>query len=140
MAYVVPGDVLRLDNKRKATCFYLGILEMGQYLRFEEAWVPVGILLATEAKQLQGGFPAAARALLRSLLVGTDGIGTSGVSISVDGNSHIVYFRFCRLIGDEVATKTFFDSKGFVGLKCCMGCMNVVKLTRADGATRALDV
>ena len=36
---VVPGDVLRLDNKRKATCFYLGILEMRQYLGFEEAWV-----------------------------------------------------------------------------------------------------
>ena len=89
---VVPGDVLRLDNKRKATCFYLGILEMQRYLRFEEAWVPVGILRANEAKTLQGGFPAAARALLRSLLVGTDGIGTAGVSISLDGTLTLYMF------------------------------------------------
>ena len=27
---VVPGDVLRLDNKRKATCFYIGIFERGR--------------------------------------------------------------------------------------------------------------
>eukprot|EP00974_Lingulodinium_polyedra_P049703 4779679-Lingulodinium_polyedra.AAC.1 len=61
--------------------------------------------------------PAAAKTLLRSLLVGTDGINAAGVSIPLDGNSHIVYVRFCRLIGDEVATKTLLDSKRFAGIK-----------------------
>ncbi|CAK0856756.1 unnamed protein product [Prorocentrum cordatum] len=135
---VVPGDVLRLNNKRKTTCWYIGILEMGRYLRCEEAWLPVGVLRATIAKDLQGGFPAAAKALLRSLLLGSDSVAVAGVSVPCGGQSRIMYFKFQRLIGDEVATKAFFDTKGFGGIRCCsISCKNVVKLNK-DGVTDSL--
>ena len=135
---VVPGDALRLNNKRKTTCWYIGILEMGRYLRCEEAWLPVAVLRSTVAKDLQGGFPAAARALLRSLLLGTDSVITAGVSVSCGGHARIMFFRFQRLIGDEVATKAFFDTKGFGGIRCCsISCKNVVKLNK-EGVTDSL--
>ncbi|CAK0835918.1 unnamed protein product [Prorocentrum cordatum] len=104
----------------------------------DAAWLPVGVLRATIAKDLQGGFPAAAKALLRSLLLGSDSVAVAGASVPRGGQSRIMYFKFQRLIGDEVATKAFFDAKGFGGIRCCsISCKNVVKLNK-DGVTDSL--
>ena len=137
---VVPGNQLRLDNKRKATAWYIGIVEMGLALRSESAWLPLAVLRASESKCLRGGFAAAARAMLRSLLLGCESVATCGVPIATDGQPRVFYFRLCRIIGDEVATKAVFDSKGFSGIKCCsMGCKNVVRLRRVDGVATSLE-
>ena len=50
------------------------------------------------------------------------------------------FFRLKRVIGDEVATKCFFDTKGFSGIKCCaIACKNVVNIRREqDGGSSSL--
>ena len=45
---ITPGNVLKLQNRRKAACWYLGIVEMMGFLSREEAWLTLGVIRASE--------------------------------------------------------------------------------------------
>ena len=130
---ITPGNVLKLQNRRKAACWYLGIVEMMGFLRREEAWLTFGVIRASEVKQLHGGYSSVARALLRSLFLGNDGVSTAGVAMHLLGSPRVLYFKFDKLLADEAMTKTVWDVTGHGGLKCCtLQCKNMVHLRRED--------
>ena len=71
---ITPGNVLKLQNRRKAACWYLGIVEMMDFLRREEGWLTIGVIRASDVHKLHGGYSSMARALLPSLFLGSDGV------------------------------------------------------------------
>eukprot|EP00959_Pyramimonas_sp_CCMP1952_P124676 2607065-Pyramimonas_sp.AAC.1 len=110
---VVPGDILRVNQKRRTTCWSVGKWDTGHYRRCEEAWLLVGVVRATVAKGLRGCGPGAARAHLRSLLLGTGSVFTAGASVSCGSQSRIVNFKYPWLISDKVASQVFSHRNGF---------------------------
>jgi len=132
---VTPGNIVRPDNNRKATCFYMSFMELGDYLRFEEAWLPVAILRTTVSHSVQGGLPCAIRLLLRDMLLGPDSIALAGVVVV--GN--LLFARMYRLLGDEAALKLVVDYKGWNGIRCCLTCKNMCALGGRGGSVAAHD-
>ena len=71
---ITPGNVLKLQNRRKAACWYLGVVEMMGFLRREEGWLTIGVIRASVVHKLHGGYSSMARALRPSLFLGSDGV------------------------------------------------------------------
>ena len=130
---ITPGNVLKLNNRRKAACWYLGIVEMMDFLRREEGWLTIGVIRAKMVKTLRGGYSSVARALLRSLFLGNDGVSTAGVVVHLLGSPRVLYFRFDKLLADEAMAKAIWDVTGHGGLKCCtLQCRNMVHFRREE--------
>jgi hypothetical protein len=121
---ITPGNPLRPDNKRKMTAFYISWVELGPFLRSEEAWLTVGVLRPSLVKQVVGGFSGAVRCLMRALLLGADSLRTAGAML---GES-LFFCKYHRMIMDEAAGKAVWSVKGASGLKPCIDCKNVVAL------------
>ena len=84
-------------------------------------------------KTLRGGYSSVARALLRSLFLGNDGVSTAGVVVHLLGSPRVLYFRFDKLLADEAMTKAVWDVTGHGGLKCCtLQCRNMVHFRREE--------
>ena len=129
---ITPGNPLRPDNKRKITAFYVSWLELGDFLRLEEAWLTVGVLRTSVTKDIRGGMSAVVRSLLRALFAGADSLSDSGVML----DDRIFFSRYHRLLRDEAAGKSVWTVKGAAGLKPCQDCKNVVALgAEEDDAT-----
>ena len=103
------------------------------FLRREEGWLTVGVIRASEVKKLHGFYSSVARALLRSVLLGNDGVRTAGVVVHLLGSPRVLYFRFDKLLADEAMTHAVWDVTGHGGLKCCtLQCRNMVHFRRED--------
>ena len=98
---VVPGNVLRLDNKRKVFCFYVCIREIGDALiKDEHMWFPVAVLRTTIAKEVTGGFSKAMRVLLRRWFL-QDKISERGVCLDL-GLPGTTFATFYFVLGNLV--------------------------------------
>ena len=64
------------------------------FLRREEGWLTIGVIRASEVHKLHGGYSSVARALLRFLFLGSDGVSTAGVAVHLFGSPRLLYFRF----------------------------------------------
>jgi hypothetical protein len=125
---VTPGNPLRPDNKRKITAFYASFLELGDFLSSEAAWLTIGTLRTSIAKDIVGGMSNVVRQLLRAMFVGPTSLAVGGAVLQ----SGLFFARFRRLLSDEAAGKSVFCVKGASGLKPCMDCKNVVALKGDD--------
>ena len=119
---IVPGNVLRPDNGRKIMAFYYSWVELGQFLRNEEAWLLGAVLRAEVFKVLRGGISAAVKEYLRDAFAGDLSLSSAGVA--VDGK--IFFCCFSRLLADDAAGRAVWGAKGASGIRCCMDCLNVV--------------
>ncbi len=116
------------DTKRKITAFYASFLELGDFLSSEAAWLTIGTLRTSVAKNIIGGISNVVRQLLRAMFVGPTSLAVGGAVLQ----SGLFFARFRRILSDEAAGKAVFCVKGALGLKPCMDCKNVVAL---QGAT-----
>lgn len=130
---ITPGDPLRPDNKRKLSAFYISWLELGPFLRYEEAWLTIGILRPSIVKHIAGRFSGAVRCLLRSMFMCADSLHTSGALVG----GALFFCRYHRMIMDEAAGKSVWMVKGASGIRSCISCKNVVKLGSADDPSLA---
>jgi hypothetical protein len=139
---VVPGNLLRPDNRRRFVAFYVGVAEFGAIrLQQEEFWLPVALLRSTVANAAVGGLSACARLLVRSLLFAPTNLATAGAVVKLERPTLL---RACLagVLADESALKGFWLFKGASGTKPCMFCANIVALRSglADEAQNLLDV
>lgn len=126
---VVPGNLLRPDNKRKFWAFYLGIEEFGPSRLFqEEFWMPLAVLRSNLASSAEGGLSQCVRLLWRSILFEPSHLASAGVALDV-GRPRLVTLRASRLIGDEAALKAVWMAKGAAGTRPCFLCANVVAVS-----------
>lgn len=104
---VVPGNVLRLENRRKMLCLYVCIRDLGtNFIKNELCWLPVAVVRASVAKEVPGGYSAFTRCLFRRWLL-EDKVAESGIVLDLDIPTHR-YARFfsksqtCRWMGMHI--------------------------------------
>lgn len=126
---VVPGSVLRLDNRRKLVCIYLAIRDLGpRYLKCEWLWAPVAAIRSAEAKKVPGGISECFRYVVRRLFL-HDRVHDHGVVLDIDapaGRYARFHFRLSNIVADGDALRGIFSSKGASGRLPCMCCLNVL--------------
>lgn len=128
---VVPGNMLRPDNKRRFWSFYLSFAEFGPArLCHAEYWLPIAVLRSSVAACVEGGVSQCMRQLLRGILLEPCGLGGVGMSLALP-TPKLVRLQIRTLVGDESALKATWDSKGAAGVRPCFFCANVV--TRRSG-------
>ena len=124
---ITPGNPLRPDNKRKITALYASWLELGDFLRVEEAWLTLGVIRTDTLKYVQGGIGVAVRHLIRALFLGRRSLSDCGVAVNNDPPT-LFFCKFLRLLSDEAAGKAVISVKGASGIRPCLDCKNVVAL------------
>ena len=136
---IIPGQILRQDNRRKTWCWYVSFLEFGsEYLAHEAAWVPLGALRTFIIQQAVGKFSAVAAALLQHMFIDSpycsEGILLDHID---DGSPAYVFVKFHNPLADEAGLKYFWSLKGAAGLIPCFECTNIA-LREADPANNLL--
>lgn len=126
---VVPGNVLRLENKRKVMCWYISVREFGpRILKHESAWIPLVVLRTGVCKDLPGGISSATGVLLRNLLLDDVPL-QQGVLLDLGaaGIGHVrLIFRLGNVLADAEAHRAMWSIKGAAGKLPCPCCRNVV--------------
>jgi len=126
---VVPGNVLRLDNKRKIFAVYVSVLQFGPaLLKHDVMWMPVALIRSRACKNVAGGISACVKALFRRWFL-VDKIHSDGVllDLNIPGSRFAtVYFKLGSLVADGDALRAIWSSKGASGKLPCIVCKNVV--------------
>ena len=124
-----PGNVLRLDNKRKVFAVYCTVQEFRpEAVKHDCMWLPVACIRSSAAKSVKGGVAAAVRRLYRRWLL-EDNLGDAGVllDLALPGSRYAnVYFAAGPLIADADAIRAVFSCKGASGKVPCILCKNVI--------------
>ena len=124
---ISAGALLRPDDKRKTSIFYVSFLELGPLLSYEMFWVPLAHIRTSILKQACGGLSEATATLHRRLYLGDDSLTTNGVvlPIGTNGGSELVFVDPWANLADEDALTGLWGIKGSggtvpCGLKCCL--------------------
>ena len=141
---ITPGNPLRPDNKRNIMAIYASWLELGDFLRTEEAWLTLGIMRTSIMKTIRGGVSSAVKTVLRALFVGSRSMSSAGILLPA---GDLLFCKFHRFLSGEGAGKAVWCCKGASGIKPCIGCKNVVQLaegeeslTKVDGSGYLVDI
>lgn len=125
---VTPGNVLRLDNKRKMLCVYVTIKELGpRFLKDEFMWLPVAVIRSTRMKTIPGGASACFRILFQRWFE-VDKISEGfTLDLGVPGTRHATFFlRLGNVVADGDAYRAIWSAKGASGKLPCLVCRNVL--------------
>jgi len=132
---VVPGNVLRLDNRRKVFCIYVSIREFaGAHLKKETLWFPIAAVRSSQAKRINGGISACVRALLHRFF-SHDQLHCRGVclDLGIPGSRYAtLFFRLGNLVADGDALRAVLSAKGASGKLPCILCKNVLSKHRGS--------
>lgn len=108
-----PGDVLRLDNRRKAMWLYCTIADAQGFLHYDAMWLPLCCIRATMIKALAGGWSAAFSRIMQALFIDDNCLQTGVVVPHVDaGRAALWFFRFGFLLADTQAIQFTLGAKG----------------------------
>jgi hypothetical protein len=122
---VAAGNILKADNKRKATCFYFAFKEYGLSLRSENSWLCTAVIPHDKVKLCIGGLSCVLKHLVRLFLSEECDSFLNGFTVGVD-RPFMIFSNISNILGDEAALKASFASKGASGLKPCLLCKNLV--------------
>ena len=135
---VVPGNVLRLDNKRKFFAVYVTVREFGPaFLKHEHVWLPIAIIRSSVAKeQIPGNLSGCMRLLFRKWFL-ADRIDHDGMLLDLgipDSRFANVYLKLGNVVADGDAYRALWSAKGASGKLPCLLCKNVLS-QRVNSAT-----
>ena len=140
---VAAGNVLRSDNRRKFTPFYVAFEEYGLALQSEFAWLPLAIIAHHDVAKVDGGMSCVLRILLRHVFLGEDSIRDHGIIVPLEPPK-LIFVRLSPMVLDEPAMKSTFDCKGQAGIRPCNNCKNVVsmnsELLQHDNSNYLVDI
>ena len=126
---VVPGNVLRLDSRRKIFAVYVSVMELGPgLLKHTEMWLPVALVRSDACKIVAGGISACVEALLRRWFL-VDKIHSEGILLDLDipdSRFATLHFKLSSLVADGDALRAIWNCKGASGKLPCLICKNVV--------------
>lgn len=122
-----PGNLLAVDNSRKAWGCYYSFLEFPQTLRQREiGWLLAGVVRAVHTHKIKGGVSAVFRGMMDQWFGESLNMQTTGFSVRVRGRSILVFAKLAATLADESALKHLWMCKGASGTKCCIKCLNLV--------------
>ena len=140
---VTAGNIMKADNKRKATAFYFAFHEFGLSLRDEDAWLCNAVIPYDKVKLVEGGLSCVLKHFLKEMFEGADSF-SNGVAFEAEVPL-MIFAKLSNLLADEAALKASFQTKGHSGLRPCLLCKNVVmkgelRLHDATGYLVSIDV
>lgn len=123
---LVPGNALKLNNKRKTNAYYVTPLQLAPELRaHREVWIPLGFLRSCVAKSIHWSEVAAK--LFERAFVGPRSIKDAGIVLKLGSDQpRLVFFEFHGMIGDSPALQGVWGSLGCNGNFPCIECVNVI--------------
>lgn len=139
---VVPGNVLRPDNRRKFWAIYFGVLEWGgARLCRCQWWLPIACIRSSVASGIDGGISHCVARLAHDMLLDPCRLATVGTTVKLPAPT-LVRVELRTLLGDESALKSTWFTKGASGVRPCMFCANLVSghSGLASGSTQLVDV
>ena len=119
------GNVLKADNKRKATAFYFASHEHGLSLRSENARLCPAVIPHDKIKLVDGGLSCVLKHLLKDAFFAEGESLLNGVHLAAEVPT-MAFATLSNILGDEASLKGMFASKGASGTKPCLLCKNVV--------------
>jgi hypothetical protein len=127
----VPGNKLKVDNKRKTMVLSFSFLELGQAALSQGlAWQTPVCLRASLIHSVVGGWPHFLKVYLQRQLVGPCGLATSGVALVLSGQPVMLFARLTNLLSDGDGLRQALDWRGHGSLKPCFKHFNVFKKDR----------
>ncbi len=122
----VGGNVLKVDNGRKAWCMYWQFLEIDEELLHHEALWNVGAVLRTRTSgKTRRGLSGALSCLMSFWFGDVQNLG-SGLRFRYDDKVYIIFAELGRWLSDEGFLHAAFLCKGASGWRYCMLCSNLV--------------
>lgn len=131
-----PGNVLRPDQGRSATCIYWTIKQFPGWFRSRFAGLFLfGVLQSRRIEQIAGGSSGVLRKVMNTFWnqVGWN-LHTVGVRIHSGRANFVFRARFGCFLGDEKEIKQFWQVKGASGTMLCCFCKNI--MSRVDTCAR----
>lgn len=117
---IVPGNILRPDNRRKFWSIYLSFEELGRERLFlEQYWLPLAVLRSSVVGTVAGGLSNCFRLLVRSLLLDPVPAANAGFALDLGAGASLIRLRVSSVVGDEAALKSVWGSKGAAGTRPC---------------------
>ena len=128
-----PGDVLRLDNRRKAMWLYCAIADASTMLHRDAMWLPLCCIRTTKLKELVGGWSEAFARIMQAFFV-HGFVPELGVCMpGIDGGRPALwFFKFGYLLADTQAIQFTLGAKGLAGNAPCPLCANVTNIGAAS--------
>lgn len=126
---VVPGNVLRLDNRRKFFGLYITIREFGGALiKHETLWIALAMIRSSIAKQWPGGLSGWMSAIFHKWFL-DDKVRSDGILLDLDilGSRFVrVFLKLGNMVADGDAYRAIWSAKGASGKVPCLMCKNVI--------------
>jgi hypothetical protein len=127
----VPGNKLKVDNRRKTMVLSFSFLELGQAALSQGlAWQTPVCLRASLIHSVVGGWSHFLKVYLQRQLAGPCGLSTSGVALVLSGQPVMLFARFTNLLSDGDGLRQALDWRGHGSLKPCFKHFNVFKKDR----------
>ncbi len=127
----VPGNKLKVDNRRKTMVLSCSFLELGQAALSQGlAWQTPVCLRASLTHSVVGGWSHFLKVYLQRQLAGPCGLSTAGVALVLSGQPVMLFARFTNLLSDGDGLKQALDWRGHSSLKPCFKHFNVFKRER----------
>ena len=134
---VSGGNILNPNQSRKSNLTYFTWLEF-PVLFPSEMWLTLGVTRSNEINRMEAGMASLTRAMLSQVRAET----ANGFAVDL-GPSHdptLCWIDKVILLMDHEAIRACTGTKGASGLKCCIKCLNVLSLNKADGVTDHEDI
>jgi hypothetical protein len=122
-----PGNILALDQTRKAAAIYWSLAELGfEALSKECFWMLGGIIRYANCCEVVGGMSCVFASCLKSFFGGEHNLASSGFTINTYRGTIVLFAKLRTTVADEAALKSIWSLKGASGLRPCALCSNAV--------------
>ena len=120
---ITPGNVMRLDHRRKALCLYVTFMEFDyEWVQAADLWLPIAICRNSLAKKLQGGYSNLVRVILLKLLHSSK-VTEQGILLTLhDGTVVRIFAKGGPALFDGDAFRMIWSVKGSGGVMPCILC------------------
>lgn len=124
----VPGNKLRVDNRRKCMNLSFNFLELGPAALCQDwTWLTPVCVRSSVLREVEGGWSCMLRQFLRLLLLSPSGLCTAGVPLLLGGEPKLLHARVSVMLSDGDGQRLAWDWKGSASLKPCFRHFNVFK-------------
>jgi hypothetical protein len=122
-----PGNKLQVEPSRKIMVLSFTFLELGQGpVSGGLAWATPVVVRTTVLRQIIGGWPNLLRRFLNRILLGANGLATSGFPLQLASGAILpVFARVTNLLSDGEGLRMGLDWKGHASFKPCFRHYNV---------------
>ena len=120
-----PGNKAALKNSRKMMTLSFSFMELRGRLHHDHAWVTPLAIRSSVIAEVLGGWSAILRGYLRLLLLGPEGLQTSGYPLPIGNTQRLFFAKVDTLLSDGDGLRQALEWNGASAVKPCFRHWNV---------------